>query len=262
MDRVPLGACADSSGSLIADQRGVTRPQAGACDSGAFELILYPTVLALAGSSPDSVIAGTAGPITLAATLTRQDTGGAISGASITFKVDGIPVGAPITDANGTATLLFNPASLTAGSHTIQAFFSMQTINNVAFEASASPTGALQIVPPPYAAQVQPPVAADGSSVFNVSRGVVPVKFTLTYNGVATCQLPPATISMFRTAGAVIAPINEATYLQPSDSGSNFRMDNCQYIYNLETSSLGTGTYAVYISISGNTVGSGLFGLK
>ena len=151
--------------------------------------------------------------------------------------------------------MVFEPSS-------VRAFFDRQTISGIAFEASASPAESLKVVLPPYAAQAQQPIDADGSSVFNVSRGVVPVKFTLTYNGVATCQLPPATISMFRTAGAVVAPINEATYLQPSDSGSNFRMDNCQYIYNLETSSLGTGTYAVYISISGNTVGSGLFGLK
>ena len=69
-------------------------------------------MLALA-SSPDSVIAGTAGPVTLAATLTRQDTGGAVSGASIDFLVvNDFYLGTAITDANGKATLLFNPASL------------------------------------------------------------------------------------------------------------------------------------------------------
>ena len=88
----------------------------------------------------------------------------------------------------------------------------------IAFEASASPAESLQVVLPPYAAQVQQPIDADGSSVFNVSRGVVPVKFTLTYNGVATCQLAPATISLSRTAGTVVGAITEATYLQPSDS--------------------------------------------
>ena len=262
LDRVPVGSCTDSSGSLITDQRGVARPQGGACDIGAFELILYPTVLALA-SSPDSVIAGTAGPVTLAATLTRQDTGGAVSGASITFNVvNDFSLGTAITDANGMATLLFNPASLAVGSHTIKAFFSRQTINNVAFGDSFSPTGELHIVPPPYAAQVQQPIDTDGSSVFNASRGVVPVKFTLNHNGVATCQLPPATISLFRTAGTVVGAITEATYLQSSDSGPNFRIDGCQYIYNLATSSLGTGTYAVSTSIGGSVVGSGTFGLR
>ena len=133
---------------------------------------------------------------------------------------------------------------------------------SIAFGDSFSPTGELHIVPPPYAAQVQQPIDTDGSSVFNASRGVVPVKFTLNHNGVATCQLPPATISLFRTAGTVVGAITEATYLQSSDSGPNFRIDGCQYIYNLATSSLGTGTYAVSISIGGSVVESGTFGLR
>jgi hypothetical protein len=61
----------------------------------------------------------------------------------------------------------------------------------------------LAIQPAPaisYAAQVQQPINADGTSVFNVRRGVVPVKFTLTQGGVATCALPPATIAVTRTA--------------------------------------------------------------
>jgi hypothetical protein len=114
----------------------------------------------------------------------------------------------------------------------------------------------------PYSAQVQQPIKPDGSSVFNVNRGVVPVKFTLTSNGVATCALPLATISLTRTAGTVLGSIDESTFLLSSDSGSNFRLDGCQYGYNLSTNSLGTGTYKVNISIDGIVVGSGSFSLK
>ncbi len=39
-----------------------------------------------------------------------------------------------------------------------------------------------------YVAQVQQPINADGSSVFNAKRGVVPVKFTLNLNGMATSR--------------------------------------------------------------------------
>ncbi len=113
-----------------------------------------------------------------------------------------------------------------------------------------------------FKAQVQQPINADGSSVFSVKRGVVPVAFTLTSDGVATCQLPPATISVTRTAGAVPGPIDESTYLSSADKGSNFRISNCQYVYNLAASSLGTGTYKVNISIGGTVVGSGTFALK
>jgi hypothetical protein len=119
------------------------------------------------------------------------------------------------------------------------------------------------ILKPPYAAQVQPPINADGSSVFKANRGVVPVKFTLTLNGAPTCQLPPATVSLGRITGTVVGSIAESAYLMPSDNGSNFRTGaDCQYIYNLGTGSLGKGTYQVNIAIGGAIVGSGVFGLN
>jgi len=115
-----------------------------------------------------------------------------------------------------------------------------------------------------FGAQVQQPINADGTSVFNAKRGVIPVAFKLTSDGVATCQLPPATISVFRTSGGVVGSIDESTYLLKSDSGSNFRIDStkCQYVYNLGASSLGPGTYKAYISIGGSVAGSATFALK
>ena len=113
-----------------------------------------------------------------------------------------------------------------------------------------------------YSAVVQPPINANGSSVFNAKRGVIPVKFTVTANGSPTCQLPPATISLSRTAGGTLGAINESDFLQPSDSGSNFRISSCQYVYNLGSSSLGVGTYLVQININDMAVGSGAFSLK
>jgi len=47
-----------------------------------------------------------------------------------------------------------------------------------------------------------------------------------------------------------------------ADNGSSFRIDDCQYIYNLSSSALGTGTYRVDITINGATVGSASFKLK
>ena len=116
----------------------------------------------------------------------------------------------------------------------------------------------------PYSAQVQQPINPDGSSVFSVKRGVVPIKFTLTSDGLAICQLPQATISLTRIAGAFLGSIDESTYLSSADSGSNFRIDsaNCQYLYNLGASSLGSGAYRVDITIKGAVAGSGIFGLK
>lgn len=117
-------------------------------------------------------------------------------------------------------------------------------------------------ITPTYTAQVQPPINADRTSVFNVRRGVVPVKFTVTSEGVPICDLPPATIALTRTAGGVIGSIDESDYSGPADTGSNFRIDSCQYVYNLSTSALGVGTYRVDIIIDGQVVGSATFGLQ
>jgi len=124
--------------------------------------------------------------------------------------------------------------------------------------------GAYEVQPPAptYAGQVQAPINPDGSSTFNVRRGVVPVKFTLTQGGVATCDLSPATIAVTRTAGGVIGEINESVYSGNADTGSNFRISSCQYAYNLNARALGVGTYRVDILIDGQVVGSAVFALQ
>jgi len=128
----------------------------------------------------------------------------------------------------------------------------------------ATDIGAFEVQGPPsqYAASIQQPINADGTSVFNGRRGVVPVKFTFTLGGVATCTLPPATIAVTRTAGGVIGPIDESDYNGSADNGSNFRISNCQYAYNLSTGALGVGTYRVDTVINGQVVGSATFGLR
>ena len=115
---------------------------------------------------------------------------------------------------------------------------------------------------PSYVAQIQQPINADGTSTFNVRRGVVPVKFTLTQGGVATCALPLATIALTRTSRGTTGAIDESVYVMAADTGSNFRIDSCQYVYNLSSGALGVGTYRVDIMINGQVVGSGSFQLK
>jgi hypothetical protein len=124
--------------------------------------------------------------------------------------------------------------------------------------------GAFEVQPPAptYAGQVQAPINPDGSSTFSVRRGVVPVKFNLTQGGVATCDLPLATIAVTRTAGGVVGQVNESVYSGNADTGSNFRIDSCQYVYNLNSRALGVGTYRVDILIDGQVVGNAVFGLN
>jgi hypothetical protein len=114
----------------------------------------------------------------------------------------------------------------------------------------------------PYSAQIQQPINADGSSVFSVKRGMVPVKFTLTQGGTPTCTLPPATIALTRTSGGTTGAVDESIYSGSADTGSNFRINGCQYVYNLNSSALGVGTYRVDIKIDNQVVGSAIFQLK
>jgi hypothetical protein len=130
--------------------------------------------------------------------------------------------------------------------------------NNIASDADNDVHGTLIS----YSAQVQQPINSDGSSVFSVRRGVVPVKFTLSQGGNQTCALPPATIAVTRTSGGTTGAVDESVYSGSADNGSNFRIDSCQYIYNLSASALGVGTYRVDILINGQVVGSGIFQLK
>ncbi len=69
---------------------------------------------------------------------------------------------------------------------------------------------------------------------------------------------------MTQTAGATLGLIDESTYYANADSGSNFRIADCQYIYNLPVSgaNLGPGVYSVDIKINGQAVGHAVFSLK
>jgi hypothetical protein len=98
--------------------------------------------------------------------------------------------------------------------------------------------------------------------VFTVRRGVVPVKFTFTDNGTSTCTLPQAIMAVTRTGGAVTGAVNESTCGGSADSGSSFRIDSCQYIYNLNSGALGAGMYRIDIKINNQTVGNAVFELR
>jgi len=110
-------------------------------------------------------------------------------------------------------------------------------------------------------AEVQPPINADGTSIFSAKRGVVPVTFTLSVNGVVTCDLAPATIAVWRTADVATGAINEPVYSLAADTGPDFRIEDCHYIYNLSSKALGLGAYLVDIEINGKVMGTGVFQL-
>ena len=211
--------------------------------------LFYPNSIAVSGGN--LLVAQYGGPIG----EYDANTGATINASFVSASSLGIAVSGGklfVTSYSGCG----SPGSVSAYDATTGA-----TINALLVPGVGSPV-AIAAVVEPYTAQVQQPINPDGSSVFAVRRGVVPVKFTLTQDGVATCALPPATIALTRTVGGTIGEIDEIVYSGPADTGSNFRISSCQYVYNLSASALGGGTYRVDIKINGQVVGSGIFQLK
>jgi len=102
------------------------------------------------------------------------------------------------------------------------------------------------------AATVQPPIKSDGSSVFTAKRGVIPVKFALTVDGVPTCNLPPATITVARVTGSTSQTLIT----------SDVEIADCQYRYSLGAKDLGPGSYTIGIVVDGHQVGTATFTLR
>ena len=112
-------------------------------------------------------------------------------------------------------------------------------------------------------ASIQQPIDPTGDpSTFSAKRGVIPVKWRLTADGAPTCVLPTATIRIVRVAGAATGPVDEGTFGGASDSGSTYRVADCQYLYNVDAKRLGPGSYQVSIVIDGTTEGTAVFELR
>ena len=125
------------------------------------------------------------------------------------------------------------------------------------------------LLTPIYKALVRPPIKADGSSVFKANREAIPVKFNLSKNDARTCTLLPATLSITKTPGESLGKVDGVASVADADKGAiklrplkYFRTTDCQYVYNLSTSSLEVGSYRVDISIKGIYVGHATFALN
>lgn len=67
---------------------------------------------------------------------------------------------------------------------------------------------------------------------------------------------------MFRTDAGGNQQVHESVYSGPADIGSNFRVHNCHYEYNLSASALGVEMYQADILISGQVIGNVSFALR
>jgi hypothetical protein len=141
-------------------------------------------------------------------------------------------------DSNGDVSVQTVTGNATAGS-----------LASCGITYSASPGSGVVIT----AAQVRPPINSDGTSIFRARRGVIPVKFDLSQNGVEIRTLPPATLDLTRTRGQVTGTVI---------AGAGFRIAGHQYMYNLDSRALGVGMYRLDVKINGQVVGSAIFELR
>jgi len=107
-----------------------------------------------------------------------------------------------------------------------------------------------------------PPISNDGSGVFKLGS-TVPVKFQLTdangaYVSTAVAYL---TVQMLSNGTPVGTPI-DATAPGNADVGNLFRFDGSQYIYNLSTKPLSTGTWQFQARLDDGTVHTVVLGTK
>ncbi|MBI1757012.1 MAG: PxKF domain-containing protein [Fimbriimonas ginsengisoli] len=90
------------------------------------------------------------------------------------------------------------------------------------------------------------PINADGSSIFKLGS-TIPVKFTLT--GASTGGLITAHIYLAKISGSVVGTEVEAVSTSTADVGNTFRSAPPQWIFNLATKGLSTGTWQVRIDL-------------
>ena len=203
---------------------------ASSADSGTVASAV-PTTLVLNSVSPASVPQGSAGPVTLTATLTGNS--GGVSGATISFTVTGATPVTAITGANGVASASFNPSGLTAGTDNVQASFAGQSLGGTSYLSSTSNTLTLTIVPPTatsLALTVTPSSSAPGTPVS--------LSAALTANGTGV-------------AGATIAFAVDGTGVGSAGPTNASGVATLSY----DTSTAASGAHSVTASFAGGSLG-------
>jgi hypothetical protein len=106
------------------------------------------------------------------------------------------------------------------------------------------------------------PINTDGSSIFKLGR-TVPVKFQLT-GASAGITNATATLSVAQVSSTVTGTYLEAVSTAAATTGSLFRHDatSGQYIFNLDTSGLSTGTWSLKIDLGDGAVRTATISLR
>jgi uncharacterized delta-60 repeat protein len=127
-------------------------------------------------------------------------------------------------------------------------------------DVTITPTPTATSVPTCPWSGIRQPINSDGSSIFKLGS-TIPTKLQLT--GSCSSQTS-ATITLYvaKITNDIVGTVMEAVSTSAADSGNTFRYDasSAQYIFNLGTKSLTTGTYQLSIYYGGTNVTGSLLG--
>lgn len=136
-----------------------------------------------------------------------------------------------------------------------------QVVTNLEEDAS----GEIIVLPEPQYtfSGILQPINSDGSSVFKL-KSTIPVKFQLLDSMNVPVGTAHATIDIAKISNGVTGVYEEPISTSAADTGNVFRFDEMeqQYLYNLGTKQLETGTYLIKISLDDGQVFTVQFSLK
>jgi hypothetical protein len=185
-------------------------------------------------------------------TVTVADTTAPMLTLPATIRASGTQAGGTAVNYTATANDLVDGAVTTTCTPSSGSLFAYGTtaVSCSATDAHGNrATGSFQVsVTYPWSGFLQP-INADGSSIFRLGSTIA-VKFQLT-GAAANITNLLATLSLAKISNNVTGSYNEATSNAASDSGNTFRYDptSNQYIYNLSTNNLSTGTWSLQINM-------------
>lgn len=190
---------------------------------------------------------------TFTATLTRTSDGAPLAGQLINFAVENDNVGSAATNANGVATLTYNPNALSVGDYTVHASFQGQSC---AYEAKGT-SATLGVI---YNfLGYQPPVQIQGGGIGLFSGKVIPVKIRIA--DAFGNPVPDAAAYVFfgGTLADVQTDVADALANTNGDSGNLMRYDPLadQYIFNWDVSKVANGQYNIRIDLGEGTCAGG-----
>jgi len=127
----------------------------------------------------------------------------------------------------------------------------IDTVNNI-IRGECTSLSAFGIAFGPQFQGLLPPVNNDGSSVFKLNR-TVPVKFQLIAPDGSFITDAVARLYLAKVSSDVVGTFEEADSTGKADSGNTFRYDaeSNQYIFNLGTKGLSTGTWVIQVVVNG-----------